>query len=84
MIVLHTSSRYANDSDINGAATESTLCSSETQVGGGEVEHIIPNPRGEFEELCKSADNAKAIIGGEPRIPLAKASSLSWDGLSYG
>ena len=41
---------------------------------GGEVEHIIPNPRGEFEELRKSADysRAKSIIGWEPRIPVSK------------
>ena len=41
---------------------------------GGEVEHIIPNPRGKFEELRKSADysRAKSIIGWEPRIPLSK------------
>ena len=32
---------------------------------GGEVEHIIPNPRGEFEELRKSSDcsKAKAVLG---------------------
>ena len=37
---------------------------------GGEVEHIYPNPRGEFEELRKSADNsrAKEMIGWEPQV----------------
>ena len=41
---------------------------------GGEVEHIYPNPRGEFEELRKSSDcsKAKAMIGWEPQISLSE------------
>ena len=41
---------------------------------GGPVRHIVPNPRGEFEELRKAADysKAKALIGWEPQIPLAE------------
>ena len=41
---------------------------------GGEVEHIYPNPRGEFEELRKSSDpsKAKAVLGWEPRVGLAE------------
>ncbi len=37
---------------------------------GGEVRHILPNPRGELEELRKVADfsKAKRVIGWEPRI----------------
>ena len=39
---------------------------------GGEIEHIIPNPRGKFEERRKSADytKAKAVIGWEPQVSL--------------
>ena len=41
---------------------------------GGEVEHIIPNPRGAFEELRKCADTsrAKLVISWEPGILLAE------------
>ena len=41
---------------------------------GGSVEYIMPNPRGEFEEFRKSADNSKArtLIGWEPKIPFAE------------
>ena len=41
---------------------------------GGPLEHIVPNPRGDFEEFRKSADNsrAKAVIGWEPKISLAE------------
>lgn len=45
---------------------------------GGEVEHIIPNPRGEFEELRKVADfsRARRVIGWEPRIDFATGMSI--------
>ncbi len=38
---------------------------------GGPVQHIIPNPRREFEEARKAADCSKArlLIGWEPRVP---------------
>ena len=41
---------------------------------GGEVEHIIPNPRGAFEELRKCADTsrAKSVISWEPGVLLAE------------
>ena len=41
---------------------------------GGEVEHVFPNPRGEFEELRKSSDcsKAKAVIGWEPEVSLSE------------
>lgn len=37
---------------------------------GGEIHRIIPNPRGEFEELRKTADISwtKSILGWEPRV----------------
>jgi UDP-glucose 4-epimerase len=40
----------------------------------GRVEHVIPNPRGEFEEARKCADytRAKAVIGWEPLVPLSE------------
>ena len=42
---------------------------------GGPVEHIYPNPRGEFEERRKSADysRAKALIGWQPQVSLREA-----------
>ena len=41
---------------------------------GGPVQHIIPNPRREFEEARKAADYARAqsLIGWEPRIAFAE------------
>ncbi len=40
---------------------------------GGPVEHIVPNPRGDFEEARKAADysQAKSLIGWEPRVAFA-------------
>jgi nucleoside-diphosphate-sugar epimerase len=37
---------------------------------GGRSEHIIPNPRGDFEEWRKAADftRAKKILGWKPSI----------------
>lgn len=39
---------------------------------GGEVEHIIPNPRGDFEERRKCADYSKAkeLLGWEPKVTI--------------
>lgn len=41
---------------------------------GGEVNHIIPNPRGELEELRKVADYSKArrVLGWEPQVDFDK------------
>ena len=41
---------------------------------GGATRHITPNPRGEFEELRKAADNsqARSVIGWEPRISFSE------------
>ena len=40
---------------------------------GGPVRHIVPNPRGEFEEARKAADcsRARSLIGWEPRVAFA-------------
>ena len=59
---------------LNIGPDEETSVNDIAAMIGGEVEHIVPNPRGEFEELRKSADNskAKAQIGWEPRIPAAE------------
>ena len=55
---------------LNIGPNEETSVNEIAAIIGGEVEHIIPNPRGEFEELRKSADSwrAKAMIGWKPRI----------------
>ena len=41
---------------------------------GGPVQHIVPNPRREFEEAHKAADcsRAKSAIGWEPRVAFAE------------
>ncbi|MCE2456956.1 MAG: NAD-dependent epimerase/dehydratase family protein [Dehalococcoidia bacterium] len=58
---------------LNVGPNEETSVNEIAAMIGGEVEHIIPNPRGEFEELRKSSDcsRAKSVLGWEPRISLA-------------
>ena len=59
---------------LNIGPQEETSVNEIAAIVGGEVQHVIPNPRGEFEELRKSADysKAKALIGWEPLIPASK------------
>ena len=58
---------------LNIGPREETSVNDIAALIGGPVKHIIPNPRGDFEELRKSADNAraKAVIGWEPRVSFA-------------
>ncbi len=58
---------------LNVGSGEEVSVNEIAELVGGEVEHIIPNPRGAFEELRKCADTslAKARIGWEARIPFA-------------
>lgn len=55
-----------------GAGAETSVNDIAAMIGG-EVSHIIPNPRGEYEERRKRADcsKAKAAIGWEARVALA-------------
>ena len=59
---------------LNVGSGEETSVNEIAEMVGGEVEHIIPNPRGAFEELRKCADmsRAKSVISWEPRIRLAE------------
>ena len=59
---------------LNIGPNEETSVNEIAAMIGGEVEHIYPNPRGEFEELRKSSDcsKAKAMIGWEPQISLSE------------
>lgn len=59
---------------LNIGSAEETSVKELARLIGGEIEYIVPNPRGEFEESRKSADSSKALamIGWEPHIPLAK------------
>lgn len=59
---------------LNVGSGEETSVNDIAALIGGTVEHIIPNPRGAFEEQRKCADHsrAKALIGWEPRIPFAE------------
>ena len=55
---------------LNIGPNEETSVNEIAAMIGGEVEHIIPNPRGEFEELRKSSDCSRAnvLLGWEPLI----------------
>ncbi len=59
---------------LNVGSGEETSVNAIAALVGGEVEHIIPNPRGAFEEQRKCADNsrARAVISWEPRIQLTE------------
>lgn len=59
---------------LNVGSEEETSVNEIAARVGGAVEHVIPNPRGAFEEDRKCADpaRAKALIGWEPRIPFAE------------
>ena len=59
---------------LNVGSGEETSVNEIAEMVGGEVEHIIPNPRGAFEELRKCADTsrAKSVISWEPGIRLAE------------
>ncbi len=59
---------------LNIGSTEETSVKDIAQFISGKIEYIVPNPRGEFEEFRKSADNSKAltVIGWEPHVSLAE------------
>lgn len=63
---------------LNIGSAEETSVKDIARLIGGEIEYIVPNPRGEFEEFRKSADSSKAlaVIDWKPHISLA-------EGLSY-
>lgn len=48
------------------------------KIVGGSAEHIIPNPRGEYEERRKYADNSRArkIILWKPRVDIKKGINI--------
>ena len=55
---------------LNIGTDEETSINEIAQIIGGDVEHIVPNPRGRFEELRKSADitKSRSVIGWEPWV----------------
>ena len=58
---------------LNIGPQEETSVNDIAALIGGPVRHIVPNPRGEFEELRKAADYSKAqrLLGWQPQISLA-------------
>lgn len=59
---------------LNIGSAEETSVKDIAKLIDHEMEYVVPNPRGEFEELRKSADYSQALIrlGWEPRISLAE------------
>ena len=55
---------------LNIGTPEETSVNEIAAAMGGPVQHIVPNPRREFEEARKAADcsQARSIIGWEPRV----------------
>lgn len=56
----------------NIGTAEETSVNEIAKMLGGEVKHIIPNPRGEFEERHKVADYSKAlkVLGWRPKVTI--------------
>ena len=59
---------------LNIGPREETSVNEIAVIIGGPIKHIVPNPRGDFEEFRKSADNSrvKTVIGWEPGISFAE------------
>lgn len=55
---------------LNVGTSEETSINKIAAAIGGPVQHIVPNPRREFEEARKAADcsRAKSVIGWEPQV----------------
>ena len=55
---------------LNIGTTQETSVNEIAAAIGGPVQHIVPNPRQDFEEARKAADGSRAqsIIGWEPRV----------------
>ena len=59
---------------LNIGSAEETSVKDIAKLIDDEIEYVVPNPRGEFEEFRKSADYSQALarLGWEPRISLAE------------
>ena len=59
---------------LNIGSAEETSVNDIARLIGSEIEYIVPNPRGAFEESRKSADSSKAqaVLGWEPHVPLTE------------
>ena len=59
---------------VNIGTNQETSVNGIAKMLGGEVEHIIPNPRGKFEEKRKAADFylAKETLGWEPKVTIGE------------
>ena len=66
---------------LNIGTSKETSVNEIAQTIGGEIEHITPNPRGEFEERRKVADyaKAKAVIGWEPYVTFEEGLKIVLD-----
>ena len=58
---------------VNIGTEQETSVNEIAEAIGGPVQHIVPNPRREFEEARKAADYslARSLIGWEPRVEFA-------------
>ena len=55
---------------MNIGTSRETTVNEIAKMIGGDVRHLIPNPRGDFEESRKAADytKAKSVLGWEPEV----------------
>lgn len=65
---------------LNVGTEEATSVLEIARLGGGEIKHIHPNPRGLFEERHKAADysRAKAVLGWQPTVSFQTGLALTY------
>ena len=65
---------------LNIGTEEETSVLEIARLGGGEVKHIYPNPRGSFEERRKAADYSRAssLLGWQPDISFPAGFALTF------
>ena len=67
---------------LNIGSREETSVNEIARMVGGEVEYVLPNPRGTMEEQRKAADNSRtaSILGWIPSVTLSPNPPMDRDG----
>ena len=65
---------------LNIGSDEETSVVEIAQLTGGEIKHIYPNPRGQFEERRKAADysRARSLLGWQPTVSFRTGFALTY------
>ena len=70
----------SHNTTLNIGSNEETSVLEIAQLTGGEIKHIYPNPRGQFEERRKAADysRARALLGWQPTVSFRAGFALTY------